>query len=56
MATTPDAATIISETPVFYETLAAALHTDVPLAAGIYREVSQTTDLNRVGESLDWAI
>jgi hypothetical protein len=46
----------VSETPIFYETLAAVLHIDVPLAAGIYREAAKVTDLHRIGESLDWAV
>lgn len=55
MSFTPEANTTVAETPVFYETIAAALEIDVPLAAGIYREVSEVTDLHRVEETLGWA-
>jgi hypothetical protein len=50
-----EATTTIAQTPIFYETIAAALDIDVPLAAGIYREVSDVTDLHRVEETLGWA-
>lgn len=50
-----EATTTIEQTPIFYETIAATMGIDVPLAAGIYREVSDVTDLHRVTETLGWA-
>lgn len=55
MSFIPEQDTTLTETPVFYETIAAALKTDPPSALEIYREVSEITDLHRVEETLERA-
>lgn len=55
MSFIPEQDTTLTQTPVFYETIAAALNTDPPSAVKAYQDVSEVTDLHRVEETLERA-